>query len=361
MTRYSPPPPEARALYDAWRSPRFGTANPERMTNPVWQWLVETRAWPGAAHELLAGAEVPRDPPSWTFDRMGQSRTELPDGTAILIGGEHEDWYDPDFQIYNDVTLLRPGAAPEIYGYPEAVFPPTDFHSATLAGGKVWIVGTVGPKEMRDPARTPVFTLDVETLEIAPVQTTGTPPAWLHRHDAALAEGGGSIRLTGGTVIHAATGAFIDNLDTWSLDLATGAWSRDHRPPVTRWLVRRTDRGPNNLWRYRVLDHSEPGSDMAREMTAELEATGPKPGLARYRERFRLPVPHEDITTLDDAYNLRRIRVEEATVRITEEMAEIQVTVEGPVAPATLDAIRRHVLETCAALDGADYETVDLA
>jgi hypothetical protein len=37
------------------------------------------------------------DGPIWTFDRMGATRNELPDGRLICIGGEHEDFYDPDF------------------------------------------------------------------------------------------------------------------------------------------------------------------------------------------------------------------------------------------------------------------------
>ena len=28
------------AIHEGWRAPRRGTANPERMTNPLWEWLV---------------------------------------------------------------------------------------------------------------------------------------------------------------------------------------------------------------------------------------------------------------------------------------------------------------------------------
>ena len=41
--------------------------------------------------------------PFWSFDRYGMSVTHLEDGRIILIGGEHEDYYDPYFFIYNDV------------------------------------------------------------------------------------------------------------------------------------------------------------------------------------------------------------------------------------------------------------------
>ena len=31
-------------LFLKWRAPRLGTSNPEQMNNPVWEWLVKTRA-----------------------------------------------------------------------------------------------------------------------------------------------------------------------------------------------------------------------------------------------------------------------------------------------------------------------------
>src|SRR5579864_1183506 len=66
--------------------------------------------------------------PIWTFDRMGRTCNELPDGRVVCIGGEHEDSYDPDFCIYNDVVVFSPTDQIEIFGYLKEVFPPTDFH-----------------------------------------------------------------------------------------------------------------------------------------------------------------------------------------------------------------------------------------
>jgi hypothetical protein len=40
--------------------------------------------------------------------KVRPSLTLLPDGRAIQIGGEHEDYYDPDFCIYNDVFVHEP-------------------------------------------------------------------------------------------------------------------------------------------------------------------------------------------------------------------------------------------------------------
>ncbi len=35
-----------RKLFRKWRAPRFGRSNPERMNNPVWEWLVRSRKTP---------------------------------------------------------------------------------------------------------------------------------------------------------------------------------------------------------------------------------------------------------------------------------------------------------------------------
>jgi hypothetical protein len=47
-----------------------------------------------------------------------------------MPGGEHEDFYDPDFCIYNDVFVHERDGSVAIYGYPESVFPPTDYDAS---------------------------------------------------------------------------------------------------------------------------------------------------------------------------------------------------------------------------------------
>ena len=42
----------------------------------------------------------------WCFERAGATLTQLPDGREVRIGGEHEDFYDPDFCIYNGTSLV---------------------------------------------------------------------------------------------------------------------------------------------------------------------------------------------------------------------------------------------------------------
>ncbi|KAK4148918.1 hypothetical protein C8A00DRAFT_19337 [Chaetomidium leptoderma] len=52
--------------------------------------------------------------PVFCFCRFGRTETKLPDGRIVYIAGEHEDYYDPDFNIYNDVVVVhRHGAVQE--------------------------------------------------------------------------------------------------------------------------------------------------------------------------------------------------------------------------------------------------------
>src|SRR5262249_48253111 len=138
--------------------------------------------------------------PGWCFDRFGQSSTTLGDGRTVLIAGEHEDSYDPDFYIYNDVVVRYPDDRIDIFNYPREVFPPTDFHTATLAGNRIVVVGTLGYRQDRKPGTTPVMVLDLDTFAFSPVVTSGTPPGWLSSHQAVLSPDGTSILIQKGNL-----------------------------------------------------------------------------------------------------------------------------------------------------------------
>ena len=159
--RIEPGPDVTPELFRVWRSPRLGAQNPERLTNPVWDWLVRSRisAYASSQHFGIGGSE-----PGWSFARFGQSTTTLDDGRVVYIAGEHEDHYDPDFHIYNDVVIRHPDDRIEIFGYPRDAFPPTDFHSATVAGNKIILIGNLGYPNDRRPGTTQVVSIDLATL-----------------------------------------------------------------------------------------------------------------------------------------------------------------------------------------------------
>src|SRR5262249_23152006 len=167
------------------------------------------------------------DGPIWTFDRMGATRTELPDGRLVCIGGEHEDFYDPDFCIYNDVVVLGPADEIEIYGYPKDVFPPTDFHTATRVGDRLIVVGCLGYPDDRRPGHPPVSSLDLSSYRISEAHTMGEAPGWIFGHEADV-DPDGVITVRGGEVVVDRDGEewFRRNVEEFALDARTGVWRR---------------------------------------------------------------------------------------------------------------------------------------
>lgn len=249
-------------LYHEQKEPRFGESNPERMELAFWRFMVRNwwTAWAArrqfdracqeyseklaanplpplsvidsmsAEEQAALTADLPRykyGSAVWCFARFGQSETLLPDGSRVLIGGEHEDWYDPDFHIYNDVVVLRPNHEIEIYGYPRQAFRPTDFHSATLVGNAIYIIGCLGYWGTQPIGETPVYRLDCTTFQIEQLATSGDLPGWIHEHRASYVPERNAIRIRGGKVLLRFEGKRTrrQNRKTYWLDLATNTWS----------------------------------------------------------------------------------------------------------------------------------------
>jgi ankyrin repeat protein len=177
---------------------QFGRRNPQRMNNPIWEAMVVSRE---SAYSAAKAAGLPdfNRPAVWCFQRFGQSLTRLPDGRFVEIGGEHEDFYDPDFCIYNEVVVHQGDGTFTIYGYPESLFPPTDFHTATLIDSWIYIIGCLGYGEQRRAGFTPVFRLNLQSFAIEPVPCDGAMPGWIHDHQARLVDSQ-VIEVTGGQI-----------------------------------------------------------------------------------------------------------------------------------------------------------------
>jgi ankyrin repeat protein len=209
------------------RTRRFGNANPERMKIPFWNAMVRC-GWAGyRAADQFGDDSFGTGNPVWCHDRFGMSLTRLPDGRFIQIAGEHEDHYDPDFCIYNDVIIHDGKGGFEILGYPEDVFPPTDFHSATHVAPWIYIIGNLGYHATREAHgfETPVYRLHIETLRIERVATHGKSPGWIHSHRATLQDG--CIRVSGGKIYAVTSDGKSDIVDytgACSLDLASMTW-----------------------------------------------------------------------------------------------------------------------------------------
>lgn len=189
------------------------------MTNfPFWQAMVKCGGSAyHAANKFDKKRDIFKDAPIWCFDRFGKSITPLTDGMFIEIAGEHDDHYDPDFCIYNDVFLHTGKGNCDIYSYTREIFPPTDFHTATLFVDDIFIIGNLGYSEDRRPGQTPVYRLNIKTFRIDKIKTSGDMPGWISRHKAYF-DGGSIITVTGGKLIVNVDGKedYIDNSDAFS-------------------------------------------------------------------------------------------------------------------------------------------------
>ena len=177
--------------------PRYGTANPEPVENELWDQAIK-EDWSGYALRQHLGVDSTsghRDHahtpstwreatpgPFWSWRRFGRTSTALGDGRVIHVAGEHEDFYDPDFCIYNDVVVDYAGGRREFFLYPKDIFPPTDSHSATLVGRDLFLIGSLGYHDLRRPGETQVLKLDTRSLRIERVATCGENPGWISDH-----------------------------------------------------------------------------------------------------------------------------------------------------------------------------------
>jgi ankyrin repeat protein len=208
-------------------SRHFGTRNPEMMNNPFWEGMIRSgiSAYEAGAYFGVGNKFDGQYTPIWCGQRFGQSITFLPDGRIVQVAGEHEDGYDPDFCIYNDVFVHVPEASITIYGYPESVFPPTDFHTATLIENHIYLIGSLGYLGTRQYGETPVYRMDTKTFHIERVQTTGTKPGWIYKHRAILSAPY-EIRILGGEILSLADDKEIHskNHEVFILNIEHQAW-----------------------------------------------------------------------------------------------------------------------------------------
>jgi Ankyrin repeats (3 copies) len=205
--------------YQSGKQHRFGLTNPEVMSIDFWRSMVCNR-WSSKNARIIFDEPDNSDTAIWSFDRLGQSLTELPDGRIIEIGGGHEDSYDSDFCVYNDVVVYDCQGSFQIFGYPQSVFPPTDFHTATLVGDYIYIIGRLGYYQTRTYQQTPVYRLNCRSYQIEPVITTNSP-GWIYGHRAEYREPG-VIIISGGSIddIKESRKSFLE----YQLDLTSLAW-----------------------------------------------------------------------------------------------------------------------------------------
>ncbi|MEZ4617437.1 MAG: hypothetical protein R2867_18265 [Caldilineaceae bacterium] len=117
----------------------------------------------------------------------------------------------------------------DIYGYPLAIFQPTDFHSATLVGNHIYIIGCLGyhgtltwrPPGL--PSRLPNLPDRAGRPGTIPVGFTNTRPCTTLRNM--------QIKITKGEIFLRWEGKrqSRQNRKSYWLDLATGEWTSGQR------------------------------------------------------------------------------------------------------------------------------------
>ncbi|RAZ91155.1 hypothetical protein DPM33_07470 [Mesorhizobium hawassense] len=223
------------------------------MTNPVWTWAVEHRLTAYGLNKAFGGPHSKDAGPCWSFGRYGRTETLLPDGRLIRIGGEYEDWYDPDFYIYNNVIVTDAAGRTEIFGYSDRVFPPTDFHTANLVDDRIIMIGNLSYWFAR-AEKVQMLMLDTTSYGISRFDTSGEAPPWVFKHSSELVENGRAILVRGGLICGPQWPVTVENIDDWRLDLDTGRWERLTRRPWRRFAFVRADGMPNHLhWLGRLL------------------------------------------------------------------------------------------------------------
>lgn len=342
----------------AGKNRQFCTRNPEQIDNPFWLAMTRSGASAWQASEKFPDSGDGERHPVWSYQRFGRSTTILEDGRIIEIAGEHEDYYDPDFCIYNDVTEFNADGSIRIFGYPEHVFPPTDFHTATLVDGFILIVGCLGYQGWRQFGHTPVFRLNVTTFEIQKIETTGDQPGWIHRHKTEL-DGRSRIVVSGGQIERSLKTPPRENIDEWALDLTTWIWTRVTDRRWSQWTFARADRKQNHLWQMRQALWTRNANwkeEFQRDMQRLTESLGHEPDLDLIESIYQVDGLTSDCPKGKAKGKVLQVYVDGVSIRLKEDYWLVQVMVQGDLPELKLKAFKEGILANLARLEGAAWE-----
>lgn len=212
--------------------------SPQMNSGDIFQWRMREDFSPYQIRCHLQEMGYTIKQPIWTFLlRMGQSVTELPDGTKVSIAGEYEDYYDPDFKIYNDVMIQKMNGEIQLWHYPIEQFPPTDFHTAYYdqVTHSIFLIGNLGYPENRKEDSTQVLRLNLNTLEIEKLECFGNIPSWLHHHEMKVINQH-ELEFSNGHVIK--NKKYLRNLYTWRLNIRTLEWSLPKQTIFDHWTLK---------------------------------------------------------------------------------------------------------------------------
>ena len=197
------------------------------------------------AQQNIHIGQLPWTPPRL---RLGVSREGIieKDISDLLVGGntaavdwkwyETKDYYEPDFPIYNDVTLQYYDNSCEIWNYPESQFPAVYAHSTIYDKNTnaVYITGGLGSGERQRKNITEIYALDLETKDIQKIEALGESPPCLHYHQSEIYHHD-LIEMRDGNILK--NGIEIKNLYVWYFNLTTKTWLAQESEIYQHWLI----------------------------------------------------------------------------------------------------------------------------
>lgn len=178
---------------------------------------------------------------------------------------DSKDYYDPDFMIYNDVTIQYFDQdfkfSYEIWNYPKEQFPPVYSHSTVYdeRTNKVYITGGLGSGNRQRKGITEIYQFDLESKDIQKIEAVGVSPPCLHNHDTKMWNYD-LIEMKGGYIIK--DGIAIKNLYVWYFHLKTEIWSQQELEKYHHWLITPKEYSNFLFKDYRILiEYEEENSD----------------------------------------------------------------------------------------------------
>lgn len=353
-------------LINATQTPRPPAPhNPTPIHDPVLYWIIQHR-YAGYQLRDLIEAHTTLEPeyPVWCFDRMVQSCTSLPDGRQILISGEHEDFYDPDFFIYNDVVVIHPDGQIELFEYPLDQFPPTDFHTTIFdeSRHRLIIVGNISHPEYRQTHTTQVAVLDLNTMQISMPTTTGHAPNWLSACQLEWHIAGEVLKISQGQVMNSHISACTKNLSDWFLDVQTWEWSKSDLPAPQHWCFYRSDLNWMHLYEMsRFFSSIQLNLDSHSAQQALLESIGTIPSLTVFEQLFQPPIAHQRIEREDEnCFNRTCLQIDNQPIQYIDEMFCIELIMPHEFDPVLAQQLIEDLRSKLSLLENIEIVALDL-
>ncbi|MDO4250383.1 MAG: hypothetical protein Q4C68_02615, partial [Moraxella sp.] len=295
------------------------------------------------------------------------SQTLLPNGCVVLIGGEYEDFYDPQFAIYNDIIVIDPKGGVKVYAYPKDIFPPTDFHSAVLIGDAIWVIGGLGYIQDRQYDKTLIYKINIHNFEITKVDAINDI-GLIHHHIADVDNH--QILVKEGEIlvnIHPLIdGEFsYKNMNTWAFDTKNLIWKNATNYQWCGFFIRPKTIQEFYFWEFNQLvwnmeyyqgktEFDEIIKDWINELS---DCLGSCPNIQAYRNLYTLPMEFK----LQDSEEFRTtiISIDGIKVRCIEN-EYFEVYIEGQLAKNKLAMLKHHFCQTLALMVNSPCEIGDL-